>query len=341
MIHHLSPAEWRLIAPAMVGHSYRQLVGFGLVAAARMRATVETVGVFDGDRYVGLATVRIKRLPFRSGGVAYVSGGPLISGDGSPDDLRLTLQALADEYVQRRKLVLRILPPVEWALEQWHCEPVFASLGFRVARGVRPYRTIMVDLTEDEAAIRSRLHPKWRNCLSSAEREGLRVRVSTDDEDLARFGELHRELMARKGFNVDLDVDAYRCMQRMSDAEERLEVRLVEQEGVPLAGHVSSALGQSKVYLFGASTPEGNRRKASYLLQWDALTAARSRGMKWYDLGGIDPDENEGVYRFKARMNGIDVTAPGPFELLPDGGRAWVTRAAERIYRAFRRRERR
>ena len=60
--------------------------------------------------------------------------------------------------------------------------------------------------------------------------------------------------------------------------------------------------------------------------------------MKWYDLGGIDPAENEGVYRFKARMSGIDVTAPGPFELLPDGARAWVTRAAERVYRAVRRR---
>ena len=112
-----------------------------------------------------------------------------------------------------------------------------------------------------------------------------------------------------------------------------LDPQLVEQDGVPVAGHVSSALGQSKVFLFGASTPEGNRHKASYLLQWDALTAARSRGMKWYDLGGIDPAENEGVYRFKARMSGIDVTAPGPFELLPNGVRAWVTRAAERVYR--------
>ena len=338
MIHHLSPAEWRMFVPAMAGHSYRQLLSFGVITAARMRATVETVGVFDADRCVGLATVRIKRLPLRSGGVAYISGGPLIPGDASGDDLHLTLQALANEYVRRRKLVLRIVPPVEWALGEWACDEVFTSLGFRVASGIRPYRTIVVDLTEDEAAIRSRLHPKWRNCLASAEREGLTVRVSTDDEDLARFGQLHQELMARKGFNVDLDVDVYRRVHRMSVAADGFEVRLVERDGVPVAGHVSSALGQSKVFLFGASTPEGNRHKASYLLQWDALTAARSRGMKWYDLGGIDPDENEGVYRFKARMSGIDVTAPGPFELLPDGARAWVTRAAEWVYRAVRRR---
>jgi lipid II:glycine glycyltransferase (peptidoglycan interpeptide bridge formation enzyme) len=341
MIHHLSPAEWRLLAPAMAGHSYRQLLSFGVVTAARLRAKVETVGVFDGERCAGVASVRIKKLPFGSGGVAYISGGPLIPGDSSREDLRLTLQALAKEYVDRRKLVLRIMAPVEWAVGGWQCEDVFTSLGFRVADGIRPYRTILIDLSGDEAELRARLHPKWRNCLASAEREGLSVRVSTDDEDLARFGRLHQDLMSRKGFDVELDVDVYRRVQRMSSAGDRLEVRLVEQDGVPLAGHVSSALGESKVYLFGASTPEGNRRKASYLLQWDALLAARSRGMKWYDLGGIDPDENEGVYRFKARMSGIDVSAPGPFELQPNGARASITRFAERGYRAVRRRRRR
>jgi hypothetical protein len=327
-----------MLAPAMAGHSYRQLLSFGFVTATRMRADVESVGVFDGHRCVGLATVRIKRLPFGSGGVAYISGGPLIPGDGSPDELRMTLEALAAEYVDRRKLVLRIMPPVEWALGKWRCDDAFASVGFRVADGIRPYRTMMIDLTEDEATIRARLHPKWRNCLSSAERAGLTVRTSTDDEDLARFGQLHQGLMARKGFDVELDVDVYRKVQRLSNADDRLEVRLVEQDGVPVAGHVSSALGDSKVYLFGASTPEGNRYKASYLLQWDALMGARSRGLKWYDLGGIDPDENEGVYRFKARMSGIDVTAPGPFELHPKGLRAFVTRVAERAYRVVRRR---
>ena len=325
-----------MMAPAMAGHSYRQLLSFGFVTATRMRAKVETVGVFDGDRCVGLTTVRIKRLPLGFGGVAYISGGPLIPGEGSAVDLQMTLEALAAEYVERRKLALRIMPPVEWVLDDWEYDGAFASLGFRLADGVRPYRTIMIDLTQDEATIRARLHPKWRNCLSSAERAGLTVRVSTADEDLARFGLLHHDLMTRKGFDVELDVDVYRRVQRMTSADDRLEVRLVEQDGVPVAGHVSSALGNSKVFLFGASTPEGNRHKASYLLQWDALTAARSRGMKWYDLGGIDPDENAGVYRFKSRMSGIDVTAPGPFELYPEGLRALFTRAAERVYRLLR-----
>ena len=37
--------------------------------------------------------------------------------------------------------------------------------------------------------------------------------------------------------------------------------------------------------------------------------AAVAGGLKWYDLGGIDPDGNPGVYRFKARMGGSEVRA--------------------------------
>lgn len=337
MIRHLSHHEWTLLVQTMTGHNYRQLLAFCVVTAARMRAVVETVGIFNAGACISLATVRIKSLPLRSGGVAYISGGPLIRETGTVDDLRATLSALVDEYVHGRRMVLRILPPVEWAMHDWDCAGVFESVGFEPARGTAPYRTIMIDLSVDEREILTSFHPKWRNCLSAARRQGLKVRTSSDDTDLARFGVLHQRLMERKGFDVELDVDTYRRVHQASAAEDRLEVRLVEQDGVPVAGHVSSALGESSVYLFGASTPEGNRVKASYMLQWDAIVAAREQGMRWYDLGGIDPDANHGVYRFKSRMNGIDVTAPGPFEMRPAGIPAHVTQAVEVGYRRLRR----
>lgn len=337
MIRHLGPHEWTLLVQTMTSHSYRQLLAFGVVTGARMRAMVETVGVFDAGACVGLATVRIKSLPLRSGGVAYISGGPLLRMNGTSDDLRATLSALVDEYVHRRRLVLRIVPPVEWALRDWDCAGVFGALGFEESQDTASYRTIVIDLSAEESEILAGFHSKWRNCLSAAKRHGLTVRTSSDDEDLARFGELHQQLMERKSFDVELDVDTYRRVHQASALDERLEVRLVEHEGVPVAGHVSSALGESSVYLFGASTPEGNRLKASYLLQWDAIVAAQKQGMRWYDLGGIDPEANPGVYRFKSRMNGIDVTAPGPFEMLPAGIPAHVTQVAEAGHRQLRR----
>src|SRR6266540_2526923 len=179
MIHHLTPHEWGATVPTMA-------------------ARVETLGVFEDGICIGLACLRIKLLPFRAGGVAYISGGPLIRAGGSVDDLRRTLSALADEYVRKRRLVLRVVPPVEWVLVGWDCAAAFESLGFRPVHDMPPYRTIMVDLSADERDLHARLHPKWRNCLSAAVRNGVKVRVSSDDADLARFAVLHHELMRRK-----------------------------------------------------------------------------------------------------------------------------------------------
>ena len=55
--------------------------------------------------------------------------------------------------------------------------------------------------------------------------------------------------------------------------------------------------------------------------------------MRWYDLGGIDPEENPGVYKFKRGLNGKEVRAAGPHELRPGGLDGFLTDKAEALYR--------
>lgn len=40
----------------------------------------------------------------------------------------------------------------------------------------------------------------------------------------------------------------------------------------------------------------------------------KRKGCCWYDLGGIDPEGNPGVYHFKAGMGGKDMSYIGQFE---------------------------
>jgi lipid II:glycine glycyltransferase (peptidoglycan interpeptide bridge formation enzyme) len=55
--------------------------------------------------------------------------------------------------------------------------------------------------------------------------------------------------------------------------------------------------------------------------------------MTLYDLGGVDEDENPGVYKFKQGMGGDEVIAPGPYECVADSLRGRLARAAEKAYR--------
>jgi lipid II:glycine glycyltransferase (peptidoglycan interpeptide bridge formation enzyme) len=73
--------------------------------------------------------------------------------------------------------------------------------------------------------------------------------------------------------------------------------------------------------------------KGSYLNQWWMMGELKARGCRWYDLGGINPDTNPGVYHFKSGMGGEDVTQLGQFELCRDALSGWAVRLGERIKR--------
>jgi lipid II:glycine glycyltransferase (peptidoglycan interpeptide bridge formation enzyme) len=62
-----------------------------------------------------------------------------------------------------------------------------------------------------------------------------------------------------------------------------------------------------------------------------AIEQARNVGNNFYDLGGIDPQRNPDVYRFKRRLNGRLVTEVGPYELAPDGFRKKLIQTLERV----------
>ena len=82
-----------------------------------------------------------------------------------------------------------------------------------------------------------------------------------------------------------------------------------------------------------ASNEEGRRAKASYLLQWRVIQAAREKGFQWYDLGGIDPEKDPGVHHFKQGLRGRDIRAPGPLECPAQGLRRAAVYWGERAYR--------
>ena len=338
----LSQHEWYLVAPLMYGYSYRQAWAFGEASARRIGGLSDHIGLFQGADCVGIADVRVRLLPVMGGGVAYVSGGPLVRL-GAPESMESLfnefLNLLVEEFVQRKGLSLRIAPPVEWAAEGRLTEPVFNRSQFVTSERLRRYRTIMIDLRPSLEQLRKNINQKWRNCLNRAEKNGLNVESGSGVELLDRFCILHRELMDRKEFDVDLSVEFYRAVQNDMAAADKLRIKLVVVDGKDVAGHVCSTLGQTSVYLLGASNHVGNELKASYQLQWMTLMEAKESGCTWYDLGGIDPVANPGVFLFKERMGGMDVTADGPFELRPKGIRGRVTRWAEHLYRTIRRRQ--
>lgn len=327
---------WQQLAPHFTDYNYRQLWEFGLACAKRLNATSEHVAIYDGEELLGLADVRIKAIPFTGTGVAYINGGPLVcngqNGHNRCAQLEGVLKGLQEVYVKRRRLVLRVRPALGSACWNDLQSKTFLKMGCFYRTRQKPYRTFVLPLALQIGEIRKQLKQKWRNCLNNVEKRDLDVKFGTDESYFDDFHSLYRELTHRKEFDVDLNPEFYHQVQKSLPERERLLVCVVYENGEPVAGHVSSILGDTCVYLLGATSDAGLRNKAAYLAQWSVIQLAKARRCQFYDLGGIDPDSNPGVYHFKKGLGGVDVTAAGPFEIYPDRMREYTVRYAEKAY---------
>ncbi|MBF8260066.1 MAG: hypothetical protein HW377_2440, partial [Actinobacteria bacterium] len=275
--------------------------------------------------------VTVMRIPIIGAGIAYVPWGPLWRRKGEATDagdFREMVARLRAEYAVKRGLLLRIAPNVP--LEGGdRFEAILDAEGY-ARTSIPGYRTLVLDLTRPADAIRKSLDQKWRNQLNRSEKNGLSVVEGTGDELYERFTGVYREMIGRKKFRSSVDVDVFAEVQRNLAEAQKMRIFICEFQGVAVAVAVGTCIGDTGIYLFGATNDEGKERKGSYLLQWRMIAWMKEAGCRRYDLGGIDPEGNPGVYHFKNGISNAEVRHIHPREasgkLLSD----WVVRGGEK-----------
>ena len=298
-------------------------------------ARLEAVAVVSHDGPVAAALVRLfpARLPGTS--VAYVLHGPLWRSRNRPPDpgvFRSVIRLLRDEYVVRRGVTLRIKPPPIRHGAGRRCEGLFEAEGYRPVRASGSHRTILIGVDGELPQIRKGLEQKWRNRLNYAERSGLTIAQGSDDGMFARFLPMYREMLSRKRLAEPGDLKSFMAMQELLPEPHRLTVLVAEDGHHPCAGAVVSAMGDRGIYLFGATGEAGLKNQASYLVQWRAIEWLKARGCVEYDLHGINPSTNPGVYTFKTGLcgrNGEEVEMPPAFDAYAGLRGSLAVRAAD------------
>lgn len=260
-----------------------------------------------------LRTVRPTSLKF---GMAYLRWGPLCQRHGTELDSETILRmarALEHEYVTKRRLLLKIVPNAFIGSQRADAfQSAFNGFSRETPSAANSYRTFLLDLTAPLEKLRRNLDKKWRNQLTRSEKTRLKVIAGNGIDEYRRFCRMYKQMRHRKTFETTVDVEEFERIQKDLPHTHRMQILLCEQEGVPVAGLVASAMGDSAIYVLGATSDQGLNAKGSYLLQWTLVQWLKEKGVKWYDLGGIDPEVNPGVYHFKKGLSGADVT-----QLLP------------------------
>ena len=287
--------------------------------------------VENGNGIAGIAQVAVVSIPLVRAGIAYVPWGPLWERKGSSPEserFRSTLRALKEEYVFKRGLLLRISPAV-LREERHEILELLIEEGF--TESAPGYRTLLLDLSPDLDTIRKQLDQKWRNQLNRSEKNGLTLREGTGEDLYDVFVELYRQMLDRKQFRTDVDVEVFRSVQKALPEIQKMRILVCESEGRPVAAMVGTRIGDRGIYLLGASNNDGNRKKGSYFLQWRMIDWFKKQGCRHYDLGGIEPDGTPGVYHFKKGISDREVSHVGQYELSPGWFTSRVVQAGEAV----------
>ena len=270
----------------------------------------------DGE-VLGIAQLRIVRPTPLKFGMAYLRWGPLWERRGLPLDPEVPMRmarAIEDEYLDKRKLFLRILPnafagssratTMQTAFCKFTPEPLDAG---------NTYRTFVLDLSPSLEELRSGLDKKWRNQLSRSEKNNLRVIAGNGSEEYRTFCQIYSQMRKRKTFETTVDIDEFGRIQETLAESHRMRILICEDEGVPVAGLVASAMGDSAIYLLGATSDDGLEfeRRLPFAVDLDSA-GSRKMASSWYDLGGIDPEGNPGVYHFKRGFVGRGCVSDEP-----------------------------
>ncbi len=210
---------------------------------------------------------------------------------------------------KHRAVFLKIEP------DTWDGQFIPPSLSFIPSpQNIQPPRTIILSIRENEDQILARMKPKCRYNIRLAEKKGVTVRVW---DNISAFYDMMTVTGGRDNFGVHSKA-YYQRAYELFHPKGLCELLVAEYEGNPLASLMVFANGKRAWYVYGASNDHERNRMPTYLLQWEAIRWAKTRGCEEYDLWGV-PDENEetleanfevrhdglwGVYRFKRGFGG-------------------------------------
>jgi len=298
------------------------------------------------EQIVAAAQVRLVRLPALKAGIAYVFWGPMWQLKNEPPDQDVYMQmlrAMVNEYACKRRYVLRINPMIYGGDAELLASRMKQE-GFRQVDSRRPSRTLIKDLHTTKEELRKGLAQKWRNALNKAEKSNLHVIEGTEEELIEDFILIYRDLVERKKFVEPNDINEFKRMQTKLPEKYKMKVMLCYQDDALAAGSIYSAMGNSGLYLFGATNDAGMKNNGSHLMQWKFIEWLKDNNYALYDLNGINPETNPGTYKFKEGLtgkNGRDVYFMGQYQTCDSALSRLLVDIGEHAVNAWRKRIRR
>jgi GNAT acetyltransferase-like protein len=323
-------AEWDRLAADFADMCLEQTAAFAGSRFGAARSTGVILRAAASAEPVGMALAVVATLPVIGLGLAYVKFGPLWRRRGAPADpahLALMLEALKQEFAQKQKLAVRLMPPADPGFErEWKDALARAHFTFHAA-APDPER-YLVDLTLSEGDQLKSLGSKWRYNLAKSAMGELDIREVGLEEGLPEFLALYRDMLSRKQFDDRHGVEDLPAIAQAAGPALGMRLFLASHQGKPVVGSIIVGAGERMFVPFSATDDKALELRAGYALRWTIMERLRGSEARWLDLGGTEGDQGLKHYKLgNVGKRGRVAEIPGEFDFAPNALAAGAAKA--------------
>jgi hypothetical protein len=238
----------------------------------------------------------------------------IIVGEGGPvGDFEVCLPALQRTILSTlglRKCYCRIYPKRQYQVKD--------ALLLRTYNWKRTMCTISsgwsmcLDLTKDKEEILSGFSRNWCRNLRRANKKGLNIEVWRNPDApqiLSVYNAMESFKQLRRQFT---QTEIQTLLKVFRDG--LILFHCVDQSGETLGLRGCISIGSHGLDFLAATSEKGRKTYASYALFWQMIQTCLEKGIRSYDLNGIDPLGNLGVYNFKKGTGAATVEYLGEWD---------------------------
>lgn len=247
--------------------------------------------------------------------VVWCRGGPV----GDPRLWNQDLRQSIAQALRCKRLYMRISS--DRAISKEDAAAMAANGWRKPLSPLSTDRSLWIDPSPGEPDLLAGLSANWRHNLNRGRKKSsARLWANPSGAELSR---VYESMQAYKGLTQQHsreDLDA--LFKRLNDKISLF--RCDDEQGRLIAFRACAIHGASAWDLLAASAPEGRKAYASYSLLWAVLEDCRRKGVKRYDLGGVDPDGVKGVYDFKRGTGAKDIEFLGEWDWAGSQALRWL-----------------
>jgi len=279
--------EWDGHVAALSGDFY-QTYGWGEVRRLAGWNPVRMLAK-RGEQVIGVASILVKR---KFGfAVCWIPGGPA----GAIEVLDKEFLIILARELQTRLIYCRI------SILRAHREDeprLLMKNGWQPSSvRISSKLTMLYSLAGNETERLARASGNWRHNLKRAGRHELCVELWKNPNHHA-ISELYREMEGIKSLPVQHSLEQLEAILRYCK-DNVIVFRCLGPDGKLLAIRAAGLCGETAVDLLAAAGSEARKVYATHATLWALLSYCNQIGVQKYDLSGVDPEGNKGVYDFK------------------------------------------